>query len=63
MGEEQSAETRGSIGNAGSTDRAYASKQPDPNAERKPSFWQRVFGKKSKPGEMPIEETQKTAKN
>jgi hypothetical protein len=57
MGEEQSAETRGSIGNAGSTDRADASKQPDPNAEQKP------LGKKSKPGEMPIEETQKTAKN
>jgi hypothetical protein len=45
MGEEQSAETRGSIGNAGSTDRADASKQPDPNAEQKP------LGKKSKPGE------------
>jgi hypothetical protein len=40
MGEEQSAETRGSIGNAGSTDRAYASKQPDPNAEQKP-FWKK----------------------
>jgi hypothetical protein len=36
MGEEQSAETRGSIGNAGSTVRADASKQPDPNAEQKP---------------------------
>jgi hypothetical protein len=45
---------------------ADASKKPDPDpdGEQKPSFWQRVFGKKeSKPEEKPIEITKKTAKN